>query len=125
MSQLLLPLMSGCMLFAPAGCATADDVSLNVDAITRRRAPIPTAWAFIESRPELRNIALILDYAGYRNTLSDPFRGTLLLPTNDVSAVPRSAPATAGTQSIVNGRMAAAGSLTQQQVARSLRVLWQ
>jgi hypothetical protein len=80
------------MLSAPAGVATADDV----DASTRLRSP--TAWAFIESRPELRNIALILDYAGYRNTLSGPFRGTLLLPTNDVSAFPASALATASTQ---------------------------
>jgi hypothetical protein len=92
--QLLLPLMSGCMPSAPAGVATADDV----DASTRLRGP--TAWAFIESRPELRNIALILDYAGYRNTLSGSFRGTLLLPTNDVSAVSTSAPATASTQYI-------------------------
>jgi hypothetical protein len=70
------------MLSAAAGSATAEGV--DVASIGHNR--VPTAWAFIQSRPELRNIALILEYAGYKETLSSSFRGTLLLPTNDVSA---------------------------------------
>jgi hypothetical protein len=101
------------MLSAPAGLgyATADEVATNL----HKRPSAPTAWAFIESRPELRNIALILDYAGYKNALSGSFRGTLLLPTNDVSACSTSAPATASTQFAVNGQH---DSSSQQQQPR-------
>jgi hypothetical protein len=72
------------MLSAGAGCVTADQAPAAAETSTHRRAP--TAWAFIESRPELRNIAHILEFTGYRDILSAPFGGTLLLPTNDVSA---------------------------------------
>jgi hypothetical protein len=42
--------------------------------------------AFIDSRPELSTLSQMLRWAGYERRLSGPFYGTLLLPTNDVSA---------------------------------------
>jgi hypothetical protein len=70
------------MLSAGAGVASANSEE-PVATSTLRRAP--TAWAFIQSRPELAEAALWLDWAGYKDALTRPFSGTLLLLTTAVS----------------------------------------
>jgi hypothetical protein len=73
------------MLSAAAGAAYAAADDVPAAETNGGYWHTPTAWAFIQSRPELRNIAQILEFTGFREPLSRPFRGTLLLPTNEVS----------------------------------------
>jgi hypothetical protein len=77
-----------------AGSAAAGDTPTDTNHLHHyyppnkppSNTPTITAWDFIQGKPELTIIAGVLEALGRQKTLSQSFTGTLLLPSNAVSA---------------------------------------